>query len=516
MKLGSYLSKHGYVLRKDTLERAEYTSLVQELRGRPLVDEKYNRYNQDSSFPLYTETKNKLYIPKMYGLEKFGFPESETENYIGCDWSNDIEFTGSLYDRQIGPCNVLIEQLKNGSGGILSLGTGFGKSICALYVLSKLRKKTIIVVNKVTLMNQWASEIKRFLPNASVGFIQGQSNVDIHDKDIVIAMLQSLARIDYPIELFQEFGVTLIDEIHNTSSRVFSKVLSKLASKFTVGLSATPKRSDGCEYVFKWFIGDIVFQTSNERSGLPPIVNMVTLSSKEYKEVATENRVTGQKQIQFSTMLSDLTCMSNRNLLIVELIKKMVCDGRKVLILSDRREHLKLIKGLLDKDTCVAFTYGLFIGQMKMTELERSKGCNVILASYQAFGEGVSERDLDTLILITPKKFIGHLKNATKNESGKLEQIVGRIFRKDHTERNPLIIDLCDDFSVYRNQSKQRRVFYKQHFQEVTIEEQSFDLDNATIDIKNLLSKSKRLIKNIDERQEENTNSIMNYCLLDE
>jgi hypothetical protein len=70
---GSYLSKYGYVIRKDSIPIDLLSHLKSDLRGRPLQDEKYN-FNKDSSFPVYIETKTKLYIPKMYALSKFGAP----------------------------------------------------------------------------------------------------------------------------------------------------------------------------------------------------------------------------------------------------------------------------------------------------------------------------------------------------------------------------------------------------------------------------------------------------------
>jgi superfamily II DNA or RNA helicase len=479
----SYLSKRGYVLRKDQVDTKEIAHLKKTLWGKPLQDTQFNMYGNVVKFPLFVETKNKLYIPKMYGISRYGVPDGELPNYSGVDWDSDVAFTGQLYEHQVEPVELLMAELQNGSsGGILSLATGGGKSISCLAVLARLRKKTLIVVNKIALMKQWESEIKAFLPDASIGFIQGQKKVDVAGKHIVIGMLQSLAKIDYPDSLFEDYACVVYDEIHNTSCRVFSKVLMRTCSKYTIGLSATPQRSDGCEYVFRWFVGDVVYKSSSERRGLPPVVNTVKLTSSEYREISTINRITGNNQIQFTSMLSELVAMPKRNRLIVEMIKHYVADeDRRLLVLSDRREHLKTIKRLFDEDLSVTFTYGLFLGQMKIADLEKSKASQVILATYQAFGEGVSERDLDTLFLITPKKFVGHLKTV-KNESGKLEQIVGRIFRKDHTNKSPLIVDFNDHFSVYKNQSRQRLAFYKSHFKTLSFREQMIDLDEHAID----------------------------------
>ena len=476
----SYLSKNGYVLRKENLTPTELTLLKKELVGKPLQDDKYATAN--NTFPLYIETKNKLYIPKMYGISKFGFPKDTLDNYEGKSWEHDIPFLGNLYPIQLTSGDILIKTCQEQGGGILSLATGFGKSITCLYALSKLKRKTIIILNKITLLKQWEMEIRRFLPDANIGIIQGQKKIDVDDKDIVLTMLQSLSRIDYPKELFQDFGVVVSDEVHNTGSKVFSKALGKLCCKYTIGLTATPTRADGCEYIYKWFLGDIVYKSHSQRSGNHPIIRSLSINSSEYKEIVSVNKFTGQTQLQFTSMLSELISLEKRNRLIIELIKSCAQEKRRILVLSERRTHLEYIKRTLDKDNTITFTSGLFLGSMKIQDLERSKACDCILATIAAFGEGVSERDLDTLILITPKKFVGHLKNKTKNESGKLEQIVGRIFRKDHVNNHPLIIDLQDNFSVYKHQSAGRNVFYKYHFKSVKFEHQTIDLDQYTID----------------------------------
>ena len=72
---------------------------------------------------------------------------------------------------------------------------------------------------------------------------------------------------------------------------------------------------------------------------------MLRIDSSEYKEINTVNRITGQSQIQYTSMLSDLITMPKRNRLILETIKDLVVtDNRKILVLSDRREHLKSLK----------------------------------------------------------------------------------------------------------------------------------------------------------------------------
>ena len=121
----------------------------------------------------------------------------------------------------------------------------------------------MIIVHKEFLLRQWKERIEQFLPDARVGRIQGPT-VDIEDKDIVIGMLQSLSMKDYDINLFQCFGLTIIDEVHHISAEVFSRVLFKVVTKYYLGLSATMKRTDGLTKVIKMFLGDVVYKKREE------------------------------------------------------------------------------------------------------------------------------------------------------------------------------------------------------------------------------------------------------------
>ena len=67
------------------------------LRAIPLTDDKFSN-GQDTSFPMYIETKNKIYLPKMFGINEFGAPDKILSNYEGAQWDNNIEFKGKLFD----------------------------------------------------------------------------------------------------------------------------------------------------------------------------------------------------------------------------------------------------------------------------------------------------------------------------------------------------------------------------------------------------------------------------------
>ena len=56
--------------------------------------------------------------------------------------------------------------------GLLCLQTGSGKTVIALSILAELSQRSCIMVHKSQLLQQWKSEINRFLPNVRVGIVQ--------------------------------------------------------------------------------------------------------------------------------------------------------------------------------------------------------------------------------------------------------------------------------------------------------------------------------------------------------
>ena len=212
MEINAYLGQKGYTISKNELTVEKQKQIRNDLTIKPFVMGSPMNDNQ-KSFPAYRESANKFYVPHYYGVENFGPPKQYKVNE-GTDIN--LEFAGILRDYQEPVVNKFIQHcndVKYG-GGLLELPCAWGKTSASLYVLSKLKKKALVIVHKEFLMNQWIERIQQFLPKARVGKIQGQI-IDIEDKDIVIGMLQSLSMKEYPASTFETFGLTIIDEVHH-------------------------------------------------------------------------------------------------------------------------------------------------------------------------------------------------------------------------------------------------------------------------------------------------------------
>ena len=188
---------------------------------------------QTIQYPIYRESTNKIYVPRYYGIEKF---EKYDKSLLSDGEDISLNFKGNLFDYQVNIVNKFINHVGEEGGGLLDVEPGKGKTVMALNIISKLNKKTLVIVHKSFLLNQWKERIEQFLPGAKIGHIQGQI-VDIEGKDIVIGMLQTLSTKTFSDDIIRQFGLCVYDECHHLSAEVFSNVMIKIVTKYNLILA---------------------------------------------------------------------------------------------------------------------------------------------------------------------------------------------------------------------------------------------------------------------------------------
>jgi superfamily II DNA or RNA helicase len=314
----------------------------------------------------------------------------------------------------------------------------------SLWLISRLGRKTLIVVHKEFLMNQWIERIGQFLPGARIGKIQGPI-VDIENKDIVLGMIQSLAMKEYPDDLFQTFGFAVIDEVHHISSEVFSKTLFKLVPQYMLGLSATMNRKDGTTHVFKMFLGEVVFKGKRDEVYEVAVraidYKIGIVEDPEYNEVVYDFR----GNVQYSTMITKLCAANHRSEFILRVIQDMFVENpnQQIIVLAHNKSLLKYLYDAIEHRSIASVGY--YIGGMKEKALKESESKRVIIATYSMAAEALDIKTLTTLIMATPKTDI--------------EQSVGRILRERHGK--PVVVDIVDSHEVFQRQWAKRKTFYK-------------------------------------------------------
>jgi len=452
--INTYLGNKGYTILKSELSIKHQLALKEMLMVKPYVPG--SPVQVQKSFPAYRESDKKIYVPRYFGEEIFGLAKE-----IKISEGDDINLTfqGTLRDYQTPVINKYLDHVSCGGGGLLELFCGWGKTDSTLYTIAKLKKKTLIIVHKEFLMNQWIERINTYYPTARIGKIQGQI-IDIDNKDIVLCMLQSLSMKDYPSTMFDSFGFTIIDEVHHISSEVFSCALFKLVTKYMLGLSATMNRKDGTTKVFKMFLGQVVYkQERSKDEGV--IVRGITyqINDEEYNELELDFR----GQTAASKMLSKICNYNRRSEFIIKVLKDMIQENPKqqIMIIASYKNILKYMYDAILHHNIT--TVGYYVGGMKEAALKVSESKQIVLATYSMAAEGLDIKSLTTLFMITPMTNI--------------EQSVGRILRQKH-EFAPIVVDIIDTHDNFQRQWAKRKKFYKnQNYKIIQAHSASYDPD---------------------------------------
>ena len=430
----TYIGAKGYVIYKECLDIKEQRVIKDELNVRPYIPK---APVQAPTYPVYRESTQKIYLPRYYGLKNYGEPD---EFRLPPGDAIQLTFAGALRDYQLHIVDVYKKSAKSVGGGLLEIPCGRGKTVIALKIIAELGKKTLVIVHKGFLLNQWIERIAEFLPQAKVGRIQGQM-IDIEGKDIVIGMLQSLSMKEYPESLFSSFGLTIVDECHHISSEVFCRSLQKIMTCYTLGLSATMQRKDGLTKVFKMFLGDIVYSEERESTDqvLVKAIQFVTADAT-FNEMCYDYR----GNPAYSTMISKLCAFNARSEFILQVIQKelAIAPDQQVMILAHNKNLLTYLHDAIGHRQIASVGY--YVGGMKDADLKKSEGCKIIVATYAMASEALDIKTLTTLVLATPKTDI--------------IQAVGRILRVKHAR--PLVVDIIDSHDVFLSQWQKRRKYY--------------------------------------------------------
>ena len=447
-EIKTHLGNKGYTIYKNGLSKEQTEKIVKDLTVKPFVGPGFASANDESdTYEAYRANEAKIYVPYFYGLRNFGIPKQ-----VRLNEGDDINliFSSDLRENQVPVVETFLshiaEENKKGnpkSGGLLELYTAFGKTALSLYLVSQLKKKTLVLVHKEFLMNQWIERIRQFLPEAKIGKIQGET-MDVENKDIVLGMIQSISMKVYPTELFSSFGFLIIDETHHISSKVFSNALFKIVTKYTLGLSATMNRKDNTTWVIKDFLGDILYKSKQRELEQQVIVRAIDyyINDDEFNETVYDYR----GNPQYSTMISRLCDSNHRTEFILLVLTDMLRENphQQIMILAHNRNVLEYLYTAINHRHIT--TCGYYLGGMKERDLKATEKQTVVLATYAMAAEALDIKTLSTLMMITPKTDI--------------TQSVGRILR-DKNRSAPLIIDIIDYHQLFKNQWQKRKTFYK-------------------------------------------------------
>ena len=314
--------------------------------------------------------------------------------------------------------------------GVLCAPTAFGKTVAAAAMIARRGVNTLVLVHRTELLRQWQERLQAFLGVGSdvIGTIGGGKAKPTGKIDI--AVMQSVSRQGEVNPLVEDYGHVIVDECHHISAASFDAILKRTKAKYVLGLTATPIRRDGRQPIIFMRCGPIRY-TAAKPSGAPNDLQVVPRSRFSRIDLPSEAGI----QDVFRHLAND---QARTESIAVE-VHDSFQQGRKVLVLTERTEHLDAIRSALSDQIPE-----LFVLHGRMPRKQRAAliaaldalppdAPRVLLATGKLVGEGFDHPPLDTLVLAMPISW-----------KGTLQQYAGRLHREHSSKTDVRIIDFVD------------------------------------------------------------------------
>lgn len=444
MKPHKYIAGGWVWLRKADYDAAYLNHLRRVLTCYPSSTSEHSK-EEPPPIRLYEERKEVLGVPRGWFIDQNHDPAEVIERVsdggaIHPSVKSLMRFEGPFAE-QGRAIDIMREYMdaKRYGGFLLQAGCGFGKTNTSLELAYRNGRRTLILVHKEFFLAQWRERIESFFEGAKIGYIR-QDSCDFEGCDFVIGMLQSIARDDgagskYDPAMYEAFGLIISDECHRIGAQTWSDIIPRFTARWRVGLTATPRRKDDAEMVFFKHIGPVVYRA--QTSAIVPEVRVLETSAV-LKGKKVYGRFKPPETLGHTEVVSQLVKDDERNRVIGEVVARAVANKRKVMIISERLQHLEALKAKcldellrLEYDLTPDVEVDYMVGSRSEEELKRAESANIILATKQMVEEGLDVPAIDVLVLSTPMSDV--------------EQTVGRVRR--HCKPSP---DKCPRMCPWR------------------------------------------------------------------
>ncbi|MBN1906560.1 MAG: DEAD/DEAH box helicase family protein [Deltaproteobacteria bacterium] len=362
----------------------------------------------------------------------------------------DVEFKGSLREEQ----SFALNRMLSHDIGILSGSTAFGKTVVAIRLIAERKVNTLILVDKVNLLNQWVDRLNQFLVineplpyehdsnpkrgrkkrTGIIGQFGGGKNT--LNGVIDIALMQSLVRMGEVKDYVKDYGMIIADECHHASAFSYESILKASTAKYVYGLTATPTRKDGHHPILYMQCGPIRYRDNPKKQAENrPFDHFVIPRFTSLRIPFDRN----EKDIGINDIYPDMITSDFRNQQIITDVVTCHKLGRNSVVLSQRTDHVDLLTEKLREEIPDVIKLTGKIGNKQAREAimqikDFPSDINItIVATGPYIGEGFDEPRLDTLFLVMPISW-----------KGTLQQYAGRLHRLFESKKDVLIYDYVD------------------------------------------------------------------------
>ena len=289
-------------------------------------------------------------------------------------------FTGNLRAEQEEAVSALLRY----DTGVLCAPTAFGKTVTAAAVIARRKVNTLILVHRTELLKQWQERLAVFLQvGDSIGIIGGGKHKPCGNIDI--AVVQSISRHGEVEPLVRNYGQIIVDECHHIGAVSFSAILKETNARYLLGLTATSIRRDGLHPIIFMYCGAIRHTAARPKESLH---NLEVLTRSRF----TSGHLPSDARIQ--DIFREIALDHDRTVAIAEEAMKAFGQGRKVLVLTERTDHLDDIASVMNTLKLSPFVLHSRLSKKKRTML--ISGLNalppdsprILLSTGRLIGEG--------------------------------------------------------------------------------------------------------------------------------
>lgn len=340
----------------------------------------------------------------------------------------DTRFVGELTARQQDAVSALLEH----DLGVLCAPPGAGKTVMGARLIAERGRSTLVLVHRKPLLEQWVTRLEEFVDfgTEAIGTIGGGRGKPTGRVDV--AMVQSLARHKTLDELLARYGHIVIDECHHVPAVMTERILRAAPARYVTGLTATPKRRDGHHPIITMQCGPVRQALDHD-----PERHARRLAQRVVRRDTQFDPQTLPTEPHIQEIFNALAADEPRTEMIAGDTLKLAAQGRQLLVLTERREHLEQLAAHLATANLTLITLH---GEMRPAEhrsarerLASSDGQRVVLATGRYIGEGFDDPRLDTLILAMPIAW-----------KGTVTQYAGRLHRAHPGKHDVAVYDYVD------------------------------------------------------------------------
>ncbi|RXK03359.1 DEAD/DEAH box helicase [Halarcobacter bivalviorum] len=389
-------------------------------------------YNTPKVIKNFEEDENYLKLPRglLYKVSKYFEENQVTFKIDDKTYFEAVETKKVLYELREEQKEAISKILKK-RFSICVAPPGFGKTLLGAKMFEQRACSTLIIVNKNMLLDQWRDRFVEYFDykKTDIGYL-GKSKNKLNGK-IDVATMQSLKNIP---DIINNYSFVIVDECHHIPAVTFEQIVKQFFGKYILGLSATPKRKDGLDPILFQQLGDISYEYKKKKT----FNNKLEIIRTDFVSEADN----------YATLINELCVDEKRNNLIIHQIK--LHQKRKILILTDRIEHINALERLLEKEELdYVSIHGSMTKKEQSEKIKLIEEKSLILATTSYFGEGIDFPHLNTIIFATPISYYG-----------RLIQYLGRIGRGN---QECLAIDFLDNKNAMLNSAYKKRLEgYKQ------------------------------------------------------